>query len=135
MPAQPQAEPPDGDEAIRAALLRIADLDAEQGLLSVRNRLQTYRRLLSKYLDIHAKDMDLVRERLAAGDFDEARRLAHSLKGVSATLGAREVRTRAHELEIAIEERLDSVRLEACIGAVEQAWQPLTTALRQALPP
>ena len=122
------------DAELQRRLEEIADLDVTQGMLSLRNRLSTYVRLLGKYVESHDKDMAQVREQLAAGDYDDARRLAHSLKGVSATLGASEVQARALVLETAIKDRLDRGEIEACIVAVDEAWLPLAAALRKVLP-
>ncbi len=130
--SHPQAPATDAD--LQQRLVQIKDLDVAQGLLSLRNRLSTYVRLLGKYVDGHGKDMTDVREQLAAGNYDEARRLAHSLKGVSATLGANEVRARALALEMAIKDRLDRATIEACIVGVENAWSPLVAALARVLP-
>jgi PAS domain S-box-containing protein len=129
-----QARPPLSDAELQRRLEEIADLDVTQGMLSLRNRLSTYVRLLGKYVESHDKDMAQVREQLAAGNYDDARRLAHSLKGVSATLGANEVRARALVLETAIKDRLGGEEIEACIAAVEEAWLPLAAALTRALP-
>ncbi len=122
------------DAELQRRLEEIADLDVTQGMLSLRNRLSTYVRLLGKFVESHDQDMARVREQLAAGDYDDARRLAHSLKGVSATLGANEVRARALVLETAIKDRLDRGKIEACIVAVDEAWLPLAAALRKVLP-
>jgi two-component system sensor histidine kinase/response regulator len=132
--AAPTAQAPATDADRQRALEQIAGLDVAQGMLSLRNRLSTYVRLLGKYVESHGKDMAEVREQLAAGNYDDARRLAHSLKGVSATLGANEVRVRALTLEMAIKDRLDRDEIEQCIAAVEDAWSPLATALSKVLP-
>jgi two-component system sensor histidine kinase/response regulator len=129
-----EAPVPLSDAELQRRLAEIADLDVTQGMLSLRNRLSTYVRLLGKYIESHDKDMAQVREQLAAGNFDDARRLAHSLKGVSATLGANEVRARALILETAITDRIGGEEIEACIVAVEEAWLPLATALTKVLP-
>ena len=123
------------DEELRQRLEKVANLNVLLGMQSVRNRMSTYVRLLGKYVDSHGEDMVSVREQLAAGNFDEARRLAHSLKGVSATLGATEIQARALELETVIRDRADAARIDQCIVDVQAAWAPLAAALQQALPP
>jgi len=128
-----------GEAELRQRLEAIAGLDVALGLQSLRDRLPTYVRLLTKFIDTHGNDMTLVRERLAKGDQAEARRLAHSLKGVSATLGARDVSTRSLALEAAIKQQLDGrgpypAGLESLIVAVEEAWALLVTKLARVLP-
>jgi two-component system, sensor histidine kinase and response regulator len=130
----PKVQAPKSDAELQRQLEQITDLDVTQGMLSMRNRLSTYVRLLGKYVESHSPDMANVREQLAAGNFDEARRLAHSLKGVSATLGASKVQANALVLEMAINDRLDRGHIEACIVGVEAAWSPLVAALTKVLP-
>jgi two-component system, sensor histidine kinase and response regulator len=132
--AVPSPTNPVSDIEVQQRLERIVGLDVVQGMLSVRNRLSTYIRLLSKYALSHAHDMVAVRQQLAEGNFDAARRLAHSLKGVSATLGATQVRSQALELEVAIGEQWEPKRIEACVVSVEAVLAPLVAALGEAIP-
>ena len=86
-PLQPSALGSSGD---RSAPRReaIPVLDREQGLRRLANRVATYERLLRSYAHDPNRELARLRERLEAGDRREAQRLAHSLKGSSATLGA-----------------------------------------------
>lgn len=126
------------DQDQRRRLEAIAGLDVAAGLQCVRDRLPTYQRLLGKFVETHQSDMAAVRERLAAADCAEARRLAHSLKGAAATLGARDLAASALELEQALKQQLDEGRcdvsaVEPLIAAVAGVWEPLAGALQKAL--
>ena len=88
-----------GADAQIAALAGIPGLDAAAGLKSLRGNHASYLRLLRIYVDIHQNDMTVLRENLAAGDREDARRIAHSLKGASGAVGAMEIRNLAAELE------------------------------------
>ncbi len=126
--------PPATEDELRAVLKNVPHLNVDQGLLSVRNRIGTYARLLSKFIETHDSDMNQIKEQLQMENFDEARRLAHSLKGVSATMGAVEVQARAYTLEMAIKERQDSATIQNAIHAVEAEWTLLAQSIRNVLP-
>lgn len=111
------------------SLALIPGLDAEFGLQSVRGRLETYRRLLDKFAQTHGGDFATMRLQLASGNADEARRLAHSLKGAAATLGATAVQQSAQALELAIKEGRDSAATDSLISATEAAYSSLAEHL------
>ncbi|MBU1664159.1 MAG: Hpt domain-containing protein, partial [Gammaproteobacteria bacterium] len=79
-------------------------------------------------------DMARLRERQVAGDQDEARRIAHSLKGASGALGAVMVQGRAAELEAAIRDGAALVEIEHLSSLVATGYQELVAALRMVLP-
>jgi two-component system sensor histidine kinase/response regulator len=110
-------------------LTGIVGLDSRFGLQSVRGRMDSYLRLLAKFSENHGDDFAHIRSNLATGNRDEARRLAHSLKGVSATLGAILINKTSMALETAIKEGQDKAFIEPLIEAAEQAY----TSLREQL--
>ncbi|WP_295008463.1 PAS domain S-box protein [uncultured Dechloromonas sp.] len=112
-----------------AALAGIAGLDSNLGLLAVRGRVDSYIRLLGKFTETHGHDFARIRQQLADGNLDEARRLAHSLKGVSATLGAVQVNHAALTLELAIREGRDPLELLPLVERAETAYQLLQEQL------
>ncbi len=85
----------------RAANPRAGDvpLDLEFGLHNVNNNKALLRRLLAEFRDTRAGDAVKIRSAILSGDWVAARSLAHSLKGASATLGARVVAEIAGVLE------------------------------------
>ncbi|MFA7293253.1 MAG: PAS domain S-box protein, partial [Rhodocyclaceae bacterium] len=87
------------DEAFIKRLSTIAGIDTRLGLRSVRDRIASYRRLIRLYADSHQGDMEILRQQLLAGDVDDARRTAHSLKGAAGTLGATALQMAAAEIE------------------------------------
>jgi two-component system sensor histidine kinase/response regulator len=131
-PPAPRAAAPDG---LKASLSAIAELDVEFGLASVRGRLPSYVRLLSKYAESHADDVPGMHAALAAGNFAEAQRLAHSLKGASGTLGVKGVQAAATALETAIRERRDSAHLGRLTDELRARWSAVTQSILACLPP
>lgn len=127
--------PPAGldDTALLAALGSLPGLDANFGLQSVRGRLASYCRLLGKFASNHGEDFARIREELAQGNQNEARRLAHSLKGAAGTLGATAIRQSAAELEAAIRDQVGDI--EVLIETCAAAYTALSYHLQALLPP
>jgi two-component system sensor histidine kinase/response regulator len=115
-------------------LSAISGLDANRVIKMLNGHLDTYRRMLRYFVADHADDMDLLRERMAQGDREEALRLAHTLKGSSGNLGATDLQHLAAELEKAIREDRDAAVIEPLAGAVEGELQRLAAAIRTVLP-
>jgi two-component system sensor histidine kinase/response regulator len=89
----PVASPaPAGTSATEHALARLAvvpGMNVAQGLLVLRGKTDKYLDTLHRFVESHVDDMMQLDASLAAGDHATARRLAHTLKGTGATLGAR----------------------------------------------
>lgn len=118
---------------------RLADaggVDVVAGLHSVRGRWPTYERLLRTFLRDHSGDAQLVQERLAAGDTAEALRIAHTLKGLAATLGAASLFRSAQQLERVLggnaADAAEKIRLAAAAGS---DLANFVDTLRAILPP
>lgn len=139
-PLAPRASPvpsSSDDAATNELLQRLADIlgfDAAMGLKSTRGKTENFTGLLRQYARSHSTDMTILCEAYAAGNFSEARRLAHTLKGVSATLGATSVQASAAELEKSIQERQATQEIERLSTAVNREYTRLTIALLAALP-
>ena len=80
----------------------IAGLDAAQGLALARGNGRLYRELLLRFVRSQGPVPVQIHEALAIGEIGEAERLAHTLKGVAANVGAGPVARRAAELETAL---------------------------------
>ncbi|WP_162888596.1 PAS domain-containing protein [Dechloromonas sp. HYN0024] len=123
--APPQAATVSPTAAGDQDLSAIAGLDSQLGLRAVRGRVDSYRRLLGKFSQTHVDDFTQIRSQLAAGNRDEARRLAHSLKGVAATLGATRINQTSADLEMAIKDGHEIPVITRLIDETEQAYTEL----------
>jgi two-component system sensor histidine kinase/response regulator len=128
VPAEAPRRSPSPDDACRR-LQDIAGLDAEAGVRNLGGRTASYLRLLAKYAQSHRDDMTELRKHVAAGDWATARRIAHSLKGASATLGAVDVRALAADLEESIREGHPADEIERRAAALESAQHRLSAEL------
>jgi PAS domain S-box-containing protein len=130
----PPAPAPADDEQVLAALRRLPDIDVDAGLHIVRNKVGQYLHLLSLFGELHGSDIGKVRGALATGDRENARIVAHSLKGVAGNIGAGKLRQCAAQLEAAIKEGQPEDQLEPALGDVEQHLLALLEGLAEALP-
>ncbi|MFA5824768.1 MAG: response regulator [Gallionellaceae bacterium] len=121
-------------EAVPGELATIPGLEIEQGLKVLNGHLTAYKRLLRRYAADHANDIIQLRERMVQGNRDEARRLAHTLKGSSGNLGATGMQRLAAELETAIKNGRDATEIEQLAGTAETGLQRLIAGILTALP-
>ncbi|RIX48990.1 MAG: response regulator [Rhodocyclales bacterium GT-UBC] len=102
-------------EEWRALLAGIEGIDLVRAQAMVRGRLPAYRRLLGIYTRSNEGEVGRIRQLLLEGQFEEARRHVHSLKGASASLGL----VRIQELAMAVEQSLKSEGADARSQALE----------------
>ena len=128
-------------EASVAALARLSVLrgmNVERGAASLRGNAEKYLQLLAQFLEWHIDDMSKLAASLGSGDHATALRLAHTLKGTAATLGADQLVAPAAALESllrahpkgnmaadVIDTGMNVVRTEmAALAAALQPWRP-----------
>ena len=102
-----------GDEAFPAMLpgLNVAD-----GIRRTSGNTELYRRLLAEF----RRDLDATLAKLRNAQTSQAHDLLHTLKGTSATMGARRVADQAAALEAA-SRRGETLELEALVAAIDEA--------------
>ncbi|NEX22830.1 PAS domain S-box protein [Thiorhodococcus mannitoliphagus] len=93
-------------KALPDALSQVSGLNVDVGLRNLGGNEALYRRLLKKFIETHAQDMQRSRELLSVGERDQAQRLLHDLKGAAATLGLDKVHDQAADLEAAVANEL-----------------------------
>ncbi len=85
-------------------------IDINAGLQRVRGNPKLFRKLLEEFYIDHGGDISAIHDALEQGDNNTAQRLAHTIKGVAATIGASELNIKANNLESAINQgQLDNV--------------------------
>jgi PAS domain S-box-containing protein len=129
--AEPAAFRPDGGADPLAVLAGVAGLDVEFGLRSLMGDPVKYARMLRRYVDSHAGDVGHMHELLARGETREALRLIHSLKGLSGTLGARQIQELAAGLEAALKAGAPDPGLAARLDASLAGLAAAVAALPQ----
>ena len=82
----------------------IEGIDTRAGIDRLGGNVGAYRKLLLKFAENQGTAIDQIREAVEAGDGDAAIRAAHTLKGVSGSIGATAVQQAAAKLEAALKD-------------------------------
>ncbi len=123
MPATPVATDGEG-------LAPIDGLDQEKGLAICNGKWSLYQRLLKKYI---AGQGQFSADFRSASDSEAARRIAHTLKGVSGNIGACDVQAAAARLEQACRNGEGDDAIAGHLESVVAKLEPLIARLSQAL--
>jgi len=126
-----RATPDPLSEVVLKHLTALPGMDPTQGLAALGGSPDKYLALLCRFVANHRQAPSHMADAAASGDYATIRRMAHELKGVSATLGARRLAETAEHLDASIhtEPRLDAHRMHDLIEAIEQAFAELDAAL------
>ncbi|MEA2569335.1 MAG: two-component system, sensor histidine kinase and response regulator [Acidobacteriota bacterium] len=112
-----------GDGAFPSVL---PGLNVSDGIRRTSGNTDLYRRLIAEF----RRDLDATLTRLRGATLDQAHDLLHTLKGTSATMGARRVADHAATLEAAAR-RGETLELEALAGAIDEAKASIDVVIRQ----
>jgi signal transduction histidine kinase/DNA-binding response OmpR family regulator/HAMP domain-containing protein len=113
---------------------RIGGIDVTQGLRQCAGNRKLYANLLQKFLLNMADTPVQLRQALDGGDLTLAQRLAHSLKGVAANLGATRCASLGAELETSISQGAPLSELDTLLVALQQHLAELRANIGQAIP-
>jgi signal transduction histidine kinase/DNA-binding response OmpR family regulator/HPt (histidine-containing phosphotransfer) domain-containing protein len=111
--------------------LEIAGIDTQSALNRTGGNRQRYVSLLRRFADSQGGAVGEIRAALKAQDPANARRIAHSLKGASANLGANTLATAAGNAEVAIKTQRD---IEPALGEMERTLFAAVAAIQKTLP-
>ena len=127
--AAPAAAPGSG------ILAAIPGLEMEAALHNLRGNETLYLRLLSKYRDNHARDMETLNQALAETDLATAQSVTHAMKGTTSLLGMLTLSRLAGQLEASLRDpETPRARLLAQAEVLGQAHEALIQALEAGLP-
>ena len=132
---EPAHEPAQGEFSLSTRLAGLAGFDVEAGLRRVLGREALYLTLLRRFTRQYADGLAPLHTALAQGDVALAERLAHTLRGVSASIGATDVPALAQALERALQTQAPPPVLEPLLAALQGPLQALLRQLQAALPP
>jgi two-component system sensor histidine kinase/response regulator len=116
-----------------AGLPDIAGLDMAGALRRANHNQGLYRKLLVMYWQGQGAVPAALRQAMQAQDWPQAERLAHSSRGISASIGATAVAEAADRLEAELRARQATARLAPLVDAWERALQGLLAQLAPAL--
>jgi len=81
------------------ALPEFSGLDKQEGLARLGGNAKLYRDLVFRFAKEQSNTLDSIAELIQESDLETAERLAHTLKGVAGSLGAKEIQGKAAALE------------------------------------
>ena len=116
-------------------LRAVAGLEVDATLASTGVSGRFYAGLLRKFVVQQAGALDKIQESLQAGDRATAARLAHTLKGVAAGLGARALALAAGELERGLKQEGTPASVDDAMAHARGLLVALVAALEAALAP
>lgn len=114
--------------------LEIQGLDTKSGMHRVRDKKLLYFSLLQKFIDGQKTFVSEIQKLILENDLGTAERLAHSLRGVAANIGAIELVPLAEKLESALREHQSSELISQYITSLEKPLADLLIALALKLP-
>jgi CheY-like chemotaxis protein/HPt (histidine-containing phosphotransfer) domain-containing protein len=112
----------------------ISGIDIDFALGRVGGNRKLLRKLLADFYNDHASDADEIKDALDRGDDAVAQRLAHTIKGVSATIGAHQLSETAAAIESALKDN-DRTAGAELVGSLEDALLPVMQGLKQLVEP
>jgi two-component system sensor histidine kinase/response regulator len=112
------------------ALRRVEGLDADRGLSLSNRNSALYVSMLAKFVKSQEQAAAQIQEALRQADGATAERLAHTLKGLAASMGAEPLRQVVSDLESALHNGADTVELERLMPQVQQCLHALMSGLR-----
>jgi signal transduction histidine kinase/DNA-binding response OmpR family regulator/HAMP domain-containing protein len=118
-----------------AEIPSISGLDTRDGLARVGGNRELYLRLLRQFASEQGSVLGRIADAERAGRPGDAERLAHTVKGVAANLGARDVADAAGQLERGFRDRANDADIAAARRALADRLEPLLSALGRELPP
>jgi PAS domain S-box-containing protein len=122
-PAAAAAAAAGGPEPVPGALAGppLPGIDTGDGLARMAGKVPLYRRQLRRFRDGQSGFVAAFRQASLQGDRTVMERLAHTLKGQAATIGAKAVQTAAGELEAACRRHEGPAAIEAALGRTAAA--------------
>lgn len=130
-PTPSPAPPPTSSRAPRQTpSTRPTDrLDVADGVRRLMGNHQLYRKLLKAFVDRERDSAERIAEDLQAGDREQARLRAHSLKGLAGNIGAHRLARSAAALETAIREQAASNLLDGQMTGLREELDQLSAAI------
>ena len=134
--AEPAAPPPAEEQGDLLAQLALhPGVDVAAALSNLPGMEHRYESLLHVFAEHHGEDAQKLQAHLASGEQRGAMLVAHSLKGVAATLGATELAAAARALETRLREEgtpPDAEALRPLVAELERTLEPLVRLIRSA---
>ncbi len=126
---QVKPQPPESAREIEARLpAELPGIEIESGIKRLNGNKKLYRELLVDFAKTYASAAADVRKAFAGGDLEDARRLAHALKGVAGNISAKGIQEAARVLEMGLMQT-DAAGLENMLLGLDEELQRALTSI------
>ncbi|MFZ6773664.1 PAS domain S-box protein [Undibacterium sp. SXout7W] len=122
------------DQLTLDSSIQIPGLDTATGLRLAMGRKELFHSLLKKFAHGQEGFVPQMKDALAVFDYVTAERLAHTLKGVSAQIGAAEIRAQAEKLESAARNRIALPEIDDLLTEISLPLKALNDAIDEHFP-
>jgi len=112
-----------------APLLSVNGVDCRRAVKNLRGKVDSYLRLVRRYVETHGGDAKKIRQTWAEGRREDAIRMAHTLKGVSGTLGFDAIQAESTQLEAALRQGAADNMRELRLAALEHELLTVSAAV------
>ncbi|MFH1494144.1 MAG: ATP-binding protein [Pseudomonadota bacterium] len=132
-------QPPRDDTAVASAALhetsmpQLAGVNMDEAMECVNGNIALYRKLLMLFREKQADAVEHIRAAWQSGDHETAARLAHTLRGLAANIGAEDMVKKIRELEAALRNGQDELAA-SWLKEVDQSQQALLGEIDRAMP-
>ncbi|MBF0135868.1 MAG: PAS domain S-box protein [Magnetococcales bacterium] len=123
-----------GPPNMSEGLPNVPGIDTRAGLKRMGGNVKAYLALLAKFRINQGRVGGAIRSSMANQDMPTTERLAHTLKGVAATIGAEALQRQAEILESAIKNGDTAIDMEQVLTKVEAELDRVCTTIDQSLP-
>jgi signal transduction histidine kinase/DNA-binding response OmpR family regulator len=86
-------------------LINITTINTDEGLKRVNGNIKVYYKLLSSYIESNKDVVEVIKRKIKEEIWDEATRIAHTLKGVSGSIGAKDVYELSQKIELQLKDK------------------------------
>jgi PAS domain S-box-containing protein len=131
---QPAIQKTVATETTQVLPKHLEGIDIDEGLRRVGGNPKLYRKLLVEFSQDHREDVNAIRKALDQKDLETAQRIAHTIKGVSGSIGAADLHRDAESLDAALKEGKQNLypellsRLEDALVPVMEGLEVLTVS-------
>jgi two-component system sensor histidine kinase/response regulator len=113
----------------------VEGLNVREGLGRMMGKKTLYLSMLRKFVAGQKGCPLQIRDAVETGDWDKAQRVAHTLKGLSGTIGATEIPHYAEAVERLIREKSGKAEIDLAIATLEKPLSMLVSELEAWFPP
>ena len=86
-------------------LISMTSIDADEGLKRVNGNTKVYYKLLSGYAESNKDVIEVIKRKIKEKNWDDALRIAHTLKGVSGSIGVKDVFELSEKIEFKLKNK------------------------------